>query len=116
MRVGQKPGVISSGLRRRMDETPSTDPAPSRSSFVIVSDIVVPFDRKASSANAGSEPRPMAGARHERTLLSVGSSALFGPALELPRFRGHPIVGAERSIHDAEEPSAVRARVPAADR
>ena len=35
---------------------------------------------------------------------------------KLPRFRGHPIVGAERSIHDAEEPSAVRARVPAADR
>src|SRR5438552_11911039 len=36
--------------------------------------------------------------------------------LELTRFRGHPMVGAERSIHDAEEPSAVRAGVPAADR
>jgi undecaprenyl-diphosphatase len=35
--------------------------------------------------------------------------------LELPRFRGHPIIGAERSGHDAEEPSAVPAGVPAAD-
>jgi SAM-dependent methyltransferase len=36
--------------------------------------------------------------------------------LELTRFRGHPIVGAERKVHDAEEPSAVPAGVPAADR
>jgi hypothetical protein len=36
--------------------------------------------------------------------------------VELTRFRGHPIVGAERKVHDAEEPSAVRAGVPAADR
>src|SRR3989442_13105436 len=36
-------------------------------------------------------------------------------ALELTRFRGHPIVGAEGSVHDAEEPSAVPAGVPAAD-
>jgi putative transposase len=35
-------------------------------------------------------------------------------AVELTRFRGHPIVGAERSIHDAEESSAVHAGVPAA--
>jgi len=35
--------------------------------------------------------------------------------LELTRFRGHPMVGAERSVHDAEKPSAVLARVPAAD-
>jgi transposase-like protein len=34
-------------------------------------------------------------------------------AVELPRFRGHPIIGAERSVHDAEEPSAVPAGVPA---
>jgi hypothetical protein len=32
--------------------------------------------------------------------------------LELTQFRGHPIVGAERSVHDAEEPSAVLAGVP----
>jgi hypothetical protein len=37
------------------------------------------------------------------------------PKVELTRFRGHPIVGAERSVHDAEEPSAVPAGVPAAD-
>jgi hypothetical protein len=36
--------------------------------------------------------------------------------VELTRFRGHPIVGAERKVHDAEEPSAVFAGVPAADR
>src|SRR2546426_5240414 len=35
-------------------------------------------------------------------------------ALELTRFGGHPMVGAERSVHDAEEPSAVRAGVPGA--
>jgi len=34
---------------------------------------------------------------------------------ELPRLRGHPMVGAERSAHDAAEPSAVSAGVPAAD-
>jgi hypothetical protein len=28
--------------------------------------------------NAGGEPRPRAGARHERRLLGVGSSAWFG--------------------------------------
>src|SRR6266567_2331897 len=33
--------------------------------------------------------------------------------LELTRFRGHPMVGAERSIHDAEEPWAVPTGVPA---
>src|SRR5215475_2387374 len=31
----------------------------------------------------------------------------------LTRFRGQPIVGAERSVHDAEEPSAVPTEVPA---
>lgn len=34
---------------------------------------------------------------------------------ELTRFRGHPMVGAERSVHDAEESSAVSPGVPAAD-
>ena len=36
--------------------------------------------------------------------------------LELPRFRGHPRVGAERSVHDAEEPSTIPARVSGAAR
>lgn len=36
--------------------------------------------------------------------------------LELTRFRGHPIVGAERSVHDAEESPAVSAGLPTADR
>ncbi len=36
--------------------------------------------------------------------------------LDLTRFGGHPMVGAERSVHDAEESSAVSAGVPAADR
>src|SRR5438876_6698388 len=36
--------------------------------------------------------------------------------LELTRFRGHPMVGAERSIHDAEEPWAVPTGVPATHR
>ena len=35
--------------------------------------------------------------------------------VELTRFRGHPMVGAEGSVHDAEEPSGVPAGVPAAD-
>jgi hypothetical protein len=35
--------------------------------------------------------------------------------LELTRFRGHPRIGGERSVHDAEEPSAVLTGVPAAD-
>src|SRR5437588_9790488 len=34
--------------------------------------------------------------------------------LELTRFGGHPMVGAERSVHDAEEPSAVPGGVPTA--
>ena len=34
--------------------------------------------------------------------------------MELTRFRGHPIVGAERKVHDAEEPSAVPGGVPTA--
>src|ERR671931_327098 len=33
-----------------------------------------------SWSNAGGEPRPEAGARHERTLEGVGSSAWFGAA------------------------------------
>ncbi len=37
-----------------------------------------------------------------------------GKVLELPRFRGHPLVGAERRVHDAEEPPAVPARVSSA--
>jgi Domain of unknown function (DUF6538) len=36
--------------------------------------------------------------------------------VELPRFRGHPRVGAERSVHDAEEPSTIPARVSGAAR
>ena len=36
--------------------------------------------------------------------------------VELTRFRGHPMVGAERSVHDAEEPSTVPARVSGAAR
>ncbi len=36
--------------------------------------------------------------------------------MELTRFRGHPMVGAERSVHDAEEPSTVPARVSGAAR
>src|SRR3989441_7515678 len=35
-------------------------------------------------------------------------------SLELTRFGGHPMVGAERSVHDAEEPSAVPGGVPTA--
>ncbi len=38
----------------------------------------------------------------------------YGWTLELTRFGGHPMVGAERSVHDAEESWAVPARVPAA--
>src|SRR6266545_1447189 len=34
--------------------------------------------------------------------------------MELTRFRGHPMVGVERSIHDAQEPSAVPTGVPTA--
>jgi hypothetical protein len=33
-----------------------------------------------SHINAGGEPRPMAGARHERRLLGVGSTAELGAA------------------------------------
>ena len=40
----------------------------------------------------------------------------LGNAVDLTRFGGHPMVGAERSVHDAEESSAVSAGVPAADR
>jgi hypothetical protein len=50
---------------------------------------------------------------------SVSTRCTIQPArraVELTRFRGHPIVGAERKVHDAEEPSAVFAGVPAADR
>lgn len=36
--------------------------------------------------------------------------------LDLTRLRGHPMGGAERSVHDAEESSVVSAGVPAADR
>src|SRR5437899_7980526 len=36
------------------------------------------------------------------------------PEMELTRFGGHPMVGAERSVHDAEEPSAVPGGVPTA--
>jgi hypothetical protein len=36
--------------------------------------------------------------------------------LELTRFRGHLIVGEERSVHDAKEPSTVPARVSGAAR
>src|SRR5713226_1887428 len=36
--------------------------------------------------------------------------------MELTRSRGHPMVGAERSIHDAEEPWAVATGVPATHR
>src|SRR5262245_21536336 len=36
--------------------------------------------------------------------------------LELTRLRGHPVVGAERSVRDAEEPSTVPAGVSAAHR
>jgi transposase-like protein len=35
--------------------------------------------------------------------------------VELTRFRGHPMVWGERTVHDAEEPSAVPPGVPAAD-
>ena len=47
---------------------------------------------------------------------SVLAATAHAHNLELPRFRGQPIVGAERSVHDAEEPSAVPARFPAANR
>src|SRR5882672_6992217 len=40
---------------------------------------------------------------------------LWLPGMELTRFRGHPIVGAERNVHDAEEPSAVPSGIPPAD-
>ena len=53
---------------------------------------------------------------HELLVVLLFYTGMREGEVELPRFRGHPIVGAERSIHDAEEPSAVRARVPAADR
>src|SRR6266568_5003575 len=36
--------------------------------------------------------------------------------VKLTRFRGHPMVGVERSIHDAEEPWAVPTGVPATHR
>ena len=55
----------------------------------------------------------------DEPLVGEGTLLLrFGlPAgLELTRFRGHPMVGAERKVHDAEEPSGVLARVPTADR
>jgi hypothetical protein len=35
--------------------------------------------------------------------------------VELTRFRGHPMVGAERSVHDAEDSSALPTGVPGAD-
>src|SRR5436309_1393387 len=47
---------------------------------------------------------------------STENAVVCTELLELTRFRGHPIVGAERKVHDAEEPPAVRAGVPAADR
>jgi len=47
--------------------------------------------------------------------LGFGIPAASAPrVVELPRFRGHPMVGAERSVHDAEEPSAIPARVSSA--
>lgn len=53
------------------------------------------------------------GALDEDTPLASSLRAMRA-SLDLPRFRGHPIAGAERSVHDAEEPSAVPARLPAA--
>ena len=38
------------------------------------------------------------------------------PLLELPRFRGHPIVGGKEDVHDVDEPSPVLAGVPPSDR
>src|SRR5712691_7925069 len=49
----------------------------------------------------------------EKRRLSLSQPRL---RLELTRFRGHPMVGAERSIHDAEEPWAVPTGVPATHR
>jgi hypothetical protein len=57
------------------------------------------------------EGEPVARCTVERLMRQLG---LHG--VELTRFRGHPIVGAERKVHDAEEPSAISAGVPAADR
>src|SRR6266849_563418 len=62
--------------------------------------------------NLGLAPIAVAEAQQAGKQARIGVLML----LELTRFRGHPMVGAERSVHDAEEPSAVRAGVPAADR
>ena len=46
--------------------------------------------------------------------LADGVGDAVGEEVELTRFRGHPMVGVERSLHDAEESSAVPDGVPAA--
>src|SRR5712692_3113311 len=70
-----------------------------------------------------TEPALRSWTRSESAISSPHQGGVYRSGLdevlakvELTRFRGHPMVGAERSVHDAEEPSAVRAGVPAADR
>src|SRR5207302_6907830 len=85
------------------------------------------FARRARSNNAGCRMLPRhvfvglfvplgfdvvrPAAQAEDTRLSSRE----GGSLPMTGFRGHPMVGAEGSVHDAEEPSGVPAGVPAAD-
>ena len=54
--------------------------------------------------------------RFTKRIAAARASLRAGRGVELTRFRGHPRVGAERSVHDAEEPSTVPARVSGAAR
>ena len=60
--------------------------------------------------NARGEPRPRAGARHERRLLGVGSSALFGPAV--PPRSGLPRPPWSRGPSSYGTPQGTRATPP----
>ena len=59
-----------------------------------------------------AQPR-RSGYRSVHAIFKYHSDNKKNEPLELTRFRGHPMVGAERTVHDAEEPPAVPAGVPA---